>query len=247
MGEQTERAESLRRAVRRALILRDLIEHLPPPAKIVDVGGGAGKIAIPLAREGYEVTILDPSEEALGRARAAVEREDAATQQSVRLVSGLGEKAPGLLGEAAFDAATCHGVLPFVEEPEPLVRALVRLVRPGGSVSVLAKNADALAMRPALQGNYRKALGSLNAGRDEGPLEALTRADTVSGLQSILEAAGAESVFWRGVRIFTDHLGDAPASPETLEDAVQLEREAGRKDPYRAVARWIHLLARRIS
>lgn len=240
--------ETLRGAIRRGLLMRDLIEHLPPPpATIVDVGGGAGRIAVPLAKKGYEVTILDPSEEALGRAREALGREDAATGRLVRLVRGRGEEAPGLLGEAAFDAATCHGVLPFVEDPEPLLRALVRLVRPGGLISVLAKNAEALAMRPALQGHYRKALGSLSANRDEGPFGTLTRADTLAGLQGILEAAGGECIGWHGIRSFTDHLGDVPAVPEVLEDALELEWEAGRKDPYRGVARWIHLLGRRAT
>lgn len=238
--------ETLRGAIRRGLLIRDLTEYLPPPpASVVDVGGGAGRIAVPLARKGYEVTILDPSEEALGRAREALGREDAATRRRVRLVAGRGEEAPSRLGEASFNAATCHGVLPSVEDPEPLVGALVRLVRPGGLISVLAKNADALAMRPALQGNYRKALASLGANRDEGPLGTLTRADTVAGLRGILEAAGGEFIVWHGVRSFTEHLGDAPASPEVLEDALKLEWEAGQKHPYKGVARWIHLLGRR--
>jgi SAM-dependent methyltransferase len=200
-----------------------------------------------LARKGYEVKILDPSEEALGRARETLGKEDAATGRRVRLVAGRGEEASGLLGEAAFDAATCHGVLPSVEEPEPLVRALVRLVRPGGLISVLSKNAEALAMRPALQGQYRKALRSLEADRDEGPLGTLTRADTVAGLRGILEAAGGEFIAWHGVRSFTEHLGDTPAVPEVLEDALELEWAAGRKDPYRGVARWIHMLGRRAA
>lgn len=238
--------ESLRRAIRRELIIRELVEHLPPPAKVIDVGGGAGRIAVPLARMGCELTILDPSREALGRAREALDEEAAVTRRRVRLVPGCGEEAPDLFGEATFDAATCHGVLPFVEDPEPLLQALVKLVRPGGSISVLAKNAGALAMRPALQGRYRKALHSLDANRDEGPLGAPTRADTVAGLRGTLEAAGAELIGWRGVRIFTDHLGDAPVIPEVLEDVLELEWEAGQKDPYRGVARWIHLLARRV-
>lgn len=240
--------ESLRGAIRRRLLIRGLIEHLPPPpAAVVDVGGGAGRIAIPLAKRGYKVTILDISEEALGRAREALGREDAETQRRVQLVLGRGEEAPCLLDEATFDAVTCHGVLPSVEDPEPLLQALVKLVRPGGLISVLAKNAEALAMRPALQGRYRKALGSLNVNRDEGPLGTLTRADTVAGLQGILEAADGEFIGWHGVRCFTDHLGDAPAKPETLEEALELEWEVGRKDPYRGVARWIHLLGRRAT
>ncbi|MFI9437050.1 class I SAM-dependent methyltransferase [Streptosporangium sp. NPDC052375] len=40
----------------------DLLErHLPPvPAQVLDVGGGAGVYALPLAAAGYEVHLVDP-------------------------------------------------------------------------------------------------------------------------------------------------------------------------------------------
>jgi hypothetical protein len=41
--------------------IRDLLRrHLPPaPARILDVGGGAGSYALPLATAGYEVHLVD--------------------------------------------------------------------------------------------------------------------------------------------------------------------------------------------
>ena len=64
---------TLRGVVRQTLVDRQLAEHLGgPPARIADVGGGAGHQSIPLARRGYEVTILDPSEEMLGKAQQRV-------------------------------------------------------------------------------------------------------------------------------------------------------------------------------
>jgi 2-polyprenyl-3-methyl-5-hydroxy-6-metoxy-1,4-benzoquinol methylase len=45
-----------------------------PPAIVIDVGGGAGAYAVPLAAEGYEVYLLDPIplhvEQALTAARS---------------------------------------------------------------------------------------------------------------------------------------------------------------------------------
>jgi 2-polyprenyl-3-methyl-5-hydroxy-6-metoxy-1,4-benzoquinol methylase len=43
----------------------------PPPARILDVPCGAGRHAIALARNGYKVTAIDLSEDAIGRARQA--------------------------------------------------------------------------------------------------------------------------------------------------------------------------------
>ena len=59
-----------------------------------------------------------------------------------------------------------------------------------------------------------------------------------------MEKAGAEVVEWYGVRVFTDHLGDNPPDPN-LPDVLKLEWEAGRRDPYRSVARLIHLIGQR--
>jgi S-adenosylmethionine-dependent methyltransferase len=45
---------TLRGVIRHTLVARQLGEHLPRlPARIVDIGGGAGHQAIPLARKGY--------------------------------------------------------------------------------------------------------------------------------------------------------------------------------------------------
>jgi hypothetical protein len=49
---------------------------------------------------------------------------------------------------------------------------------------------------------------------------------------------------WYGIRIFTDHLGNAPPGPD-IDDILELEWQAGSRDPYRRVARLIHVIARR--
>ena len=239
---------TLRGVVRRTLVDRQLAEHLAePPARIADVGGGAGHQSIPLVRRGYEVTILDPSEEMLSKAQQSLALEEAVVRGRARLVLGAGEEAPHVLGDERFDAVLCHGVLPYVEDPGPLIRGLASIARPGGVVSVLAKNADALAMRPALEGRYRDALNLLGSDRDRGGLGVVTRGDRVSNLSGLMAEAGIEIVRWYGVRVFTDHLGNDLPDSALLQDVVELEWEAGRRDPYRAVARLIHLVGRKRS
>ena len=51
-----------------------LVRYLAPaPAIILDVGGGAGAYAFPLARQGYEVHLIDPVELHLEQARSYAE------------------------------------------------------------------------------------------------------------------------------------------------------------------------------
>lgn len=236
---------NLGQVVRRTLVARALGEHLPPPpARVADVGGGAGQQSVPLARAGYEVTVLDTSPKMLGEARRRLEAETPDIRGRVRLVEGAGERAPGLLGKGAFDAVLCHGVLMYLEDPGEMVRALAALMRPGGMVSVLAKNAASLAMRPALKGHYADALPLIGADRAAGGLGVVTRGDTVEGLGAAFEEAGLAVEAWYGVRVFTDHLGET-APGEDLAGILDLEWKAGTRDPYRSVARLIHLVARK--
>jgi S-adenosylmethionine-dependent methyltransferase len=180
----------------------------------------------------------------LREARRRLAEEEEEVRNRVRLAEGTGERAHETLGGEAFDAVLCHGVLMYLEDPRPMIRALSALLLPGGVVSVLTKNADVLAMRPALEGRYQDALASLEVDRDSGRLGVITRGDTVAGLNAAFGEAGVEALRWYGVRVFTDHLGESMPSDD-LPAMLELEWEGGRRDPYRSVARLIHVLGRK--
>ena len=236
---------TLRRVIRHELVDRALAEHVSgPPARFVDVGGGAGQQAIPLLRRGYGVTVLDPSREMLDEARRRLAAEDQNARRLARLVEGTGERAHEVLDAETFDAVLCHGVLMYLEDARPMIRALSRLAGPGGVVSVLTKNASALATRPALEGRYGDALSALETDRDRGRLGVMTRGDTVEGLSTAFAEAGLTVEQWYGVRVFTDHLGNS-APGEDLPEILELEWEGGKRDPYRSVGRLIHIVGRK--
>ena len=217
--------ETLRGAVRAELVARQLEGHLPASGPVVDVGGGSGRQAIRLARLGYAVTPPD-------------------VRERTTLVQGTGEEAPRLLGAGAFSVVLCHAVLPYVEEPQPLLRAVAQLAAPAGVVSVLAKNADALAMRPALEGRFADAVGAFEADADRGGLGVPTRAQALGVLVDLLTGHGVDLEAWYGIRVFTDHLGPVPPGGD-FADVLEAERRAGERDPYRGVARLLHLVGRR--
>ncbi len=244
-GRFLEHYETLRGVVRQRLVDRQLAKHLTdPPARVCDVGGGAGHQAIPLARRGYEAIILDLSEEMLERSRQALADEAREVRGRMRLVLGGGEDAPRIFGSGSFDAVLCHGVLIYLEQTDPFLRALSDIARPGATISILTKNAAALAMRPALEGRYRDALAAFDSDREINRIGIETRAQTIPELCANLEEHDIELENWYGVRVFTDHLEDRPVGPELLE-ILEAEWEAGRRDPYRGVARLVHLVGRR--
>ncbi|MGH9044183.1 MAG: class I SAM-dependent methyltransferase [Acidimicrobiales bacterium] len=237
---------SLRGRVRTHVIDRHLAQHLAPaPASVVDVGGGAGHQSLPLARRGYDVTLVDPSPAMLARAKRALGGQPAEVASRIALVEASAAEAPAALGGQRFTAVLCHGVIMYVEDPRALVSTLASLLEPGGIVSIVAKNAAALACRPAARGDWAEALRSFSTRRQLGGLGVDTRADTVGEIEGMLEEAGVTTLDWYGVRLFTD--GWAPDRPRRDPEATVLavELEASRRDPYRALSRLLHIVGRR--
>src|SRR5579875_231224 len=148
-----------------------LLEHLPPPpARVLDVGGGAGHQSFPLAQAGYEVTLLDPSPAMLAKARERLHRLPAEARGRVALVQADGEHADRAVDGERFAAVLCHGVLGYVEQPEPLVDQLCRCTAPGGVVSIMTGNAKATAVQPALERRWADALASFDTRAGVGVL-----------------------------------------------------------------------------
>jgi hypothetical protein len=99
-------------------------------------------------------------------------------------------------------------------------------------------------MRAALEGRFADAVAAFEAHADRGGLGVETRAHSFDSLVRDLAAEGVEIVAWYGIRVFTDHLGQAPPGPD-LDRVLEAEELAGRRDPYRRVARLLHLIGRR--
>ena len=239
---------SVKGRVRTYVIHHQLLEHLPPPpVPVLDVGGGAGHQSFPLARAGYEVTLLDPSPAMLDKARQRLQRLPADVGSRVRLVEATGEDADEAVGHARFAAVLCHGVLGYLERPEPVVDQLCRCAGPDGIVSVMAGNAGAMAVRPALERRWDDALASFDARSETGVLGVPTRADTVEELGELLQSRGVEPVRWYGVWLFVDWLGFAgiELDPREAEQVAAVELEAGWRDPYRGLSRVFHLVGRK--
>jgi S-adenosylmethionine-dependent methyltransferase len=246
-----EAYSSVKGYVRTYVMHRQLLEHLPePPASVLDVGGGAGHQSFPLAQAGYEVTLLDSSPAMLDKARRRCERLPGEAQRRVTLLEGDGERADEAVGGRRFAAVLCHGVLGYLERPEPLVDRLCRCTAPEGIVSIMTGNARAAAVRPALERRWDDALASFDARTEIGVLGVPGRADTVEELGELLRGHGVEPLHWYGVWLFVDWLEFSgatldPTDAKQVAATAAVELEASRRDPYRQLSRVFHLVGRR--
>jgi SAM-dependent methyltransferase len=237
--------------VRTYVMHQQLLEHLPPPpATVLDVGGGAGHQSFPLAQAGYHVTLLDSSQAMLDKAGQRLQRLPVEARQRVTLVRAGGENAAEAAGGGRFDVVLCHGVLGYLEEPEPLVSQLCQCAAPGGLVSIMTGNAKAMAVRPALERRWDDALASFDTRTETGVLGVPGRADTVEELSDLLRNRGVEPLRWYGVWLFVDWLEFSGAELDPGDTAqaaatAAVELEASRRDPYRQLSRVFHLVGRK--
>lgn len=96
--------------------VRVIRELVPPPGRVVDFGAGTGRVALPLAGLGYQVTAVDPSEAMLSR---LAEKEPAGARVA-RVVAPMEE----YRGAGDQDLALCvFSVLGYILEPEQLAAA----------------------------------------------------------------------------------------------------------------------------
>jgi SAM-dependent methyltransferase len=239
---------SVKGRVRTYVLHQQLLEQLPtPPARVLDVGGGAGHQSFPLAQAGYDVTLLDPSSAMLDKARERLQRLPNEAKRRVTLVQADGERANDAVNGQRFAAVLCHGVLGYLDQPEPLVDQLCRCAAAGGVVSIMAVNANAMAVRPALERRWDDALASFDARTEIGVLGLPTRADTVDELSDLIASRGVEPLRWYGVWLFVDWLefSGVALDPNDSKQVAAVELEASRRDPYRQLSRAFHLVGRK--
>ncbi|MCK1820039.1 methyltransferase domain-containing protein [Streptomyces sp. XM83C] len=209
--------------------------------RVLDVGMGQGTQALRLARAGHKVTGLEQDATMIAVAREALAQEPEGIRERMRIMEGDGRETGVHFLPGSFDVVLCHGVLMYVEEPDPLLAGLARVLAPGGLLSLLVRNGDALAMRPGLYGDWAGALTAFDTTAYRNRLGLDVRADRREALTATLAGIGAPLHAWYGVRVFTDTAADDAPVPDDIDSLLAVEERAGRTDPYRGVAALLHL------
>jgi len=224
--------------------LREVRRDVPP--RVLDVGGGSGAWAVPLARLGCAVTVVDSSPNAL----AALQRRarEAGVYALVTALQGdvdaLGEVArPG-----TADLVLGHGLLEVVDDPARAVSALTTAAAPGAAVSVLVAGRHAAVLSRTLAGRLTEARALL-ADPDGrlGPEDALRRRLDTATLEGLLLAAGLQIEVLQGDGVLDGWVPGAvrDGGPTAARAIAELEDLAADSTALRDVATRLHALARR--
>jgi len=209
---------------------------------VIDVGGGTGGFAVPLAEAGHRVTVVDASPDALAAlTRRAVE---AGVAERITAVQGDGDRLAELVPHGCADLILCHSLLEVVDDPAEVVAQLSATLKPGGAASVLVANRAAAVLSRAM-GGHLDAAAAVLADPDgrAGPTDKLRRRFDADSAAALLRAAGLTVEGIHGVRVLADLLPGAVADddPEAL---LAFELATAGRPPYRDIATQLHLYAR---
>jgi SAM-dependent methyltransferase len=212
---------------------------------VLDVGGGSGVLAVPLAAAGCVVTVVEPNPNAL--ATLARRAEDAGVAGRITAVQADGDALAQVIPAGSADLVLAHGLLEVVDDPAKSVAAMVGSLAAGGAVSVVVANRTAAVLHRAIAGRLAdaRALADDPAGRL--PAEQLLRRFDTDGLTHLLTGAGLTVERLQGLGVLTDLVPGAVLQQDSgAEQALaELERRLAGTAPLRDIATRLHAMARR--
>ncbi|KQY63978.1 MULTISPECIES: methyltransferase domain-containing protein [unclassified Nocardioides] len=232
-------ASERRGATRTAVVWESLRDVLATPGDVLDIGGGTGGFAVRVAELGHRVSVVDPSPDAL----AALSRRAQEFGVADRVTGQQGELS-GLLdvvGEASADVVLCHGVLEIVDDPAAALATLARVLRPGGTLSLLVAQRHAAVVARAMAGHFAQARAVL-AGDSTGKAGHRFTSDELTAL---LDGAGFATRSIHGIRVFADLVPGSllDLEPGATQALLELEQDVATRPEYLPLATQVHVLA----
>ena len=233
---------SERRSAARTSVVWDAVRPLVGAGTdVLDIGGGTGGFAVRVAELGAQVTVVDPSPDAL----AALARRARELSVDVSALQGDLSTLLDVTGPDSADLVLCHGVLEVVDDPAAALATLRQVLRPGGALSLLVGQRHAAVVARAMAGHFTQARTLLDAGPGERDGRAGHRF-TADEAAALVGDAGFVVQSVHGVRIFADLVPGSllDLEPGATAALVELERAVSERSEYLPLATQLHLLAR---
>jgi S-adenosylmethionine-dependent methyltransferase len=206
--------------------------------QVLDLGGGTGGLAVPIAELGHPVTVVDPSPDAL----AALDRRASEHGVDHRLRGIQGDAADLLdhVSAASFDLVLCHGVLEVVDNPGQALDAIRAAMRPRATLSVVVAGRYAAVLAKAMAGHLLDAQALLSAQPASIP-----RRYVPDEIVALLRTHDFEPARVQAVRTFTDLIPSAALDnePDAGRVLLELERAVAGVEALAPIAAQLHVVA----
>ncbi|UQB42181.1 methyltransferase domain-containing protein [Thiomicrospira microaerophila] len=209
------------------------------PLDIWDAGCGFGQISQWLAESGHQLTLSDLSKNMLYHAQQNFEQ----AKLNANFIQGPAQDLAKDL--PVFDLVLFHAVLEWLAQPKQTLETLVQKVKPGGYLSLLFYNRNAIVYTNMLKGEWRWRMILDDAYIGTGKKLTPPNPHYPHEVQAWLTDWGFDVQEHTGIRVFHDYLRPEVIEKSDLDELMALEYQYCRTPTYRDMGRYIHLLAQR--
>lgn len=233
--------QSLKGKIRLSVVRRDLQERVPEitqgsPLRILDAGGGLGVYSAELAQQGHQVVYCDISKKMLNAAREGAKKQGVADaiqfyHESIQSI---------LQRDTNFQLVLMHAVLEWLGNPKEVLDQVIESLPSGAKLSLLFYNQQSIVFRNLLRGNFFRATSENQKG-DKG---SLTPSNPLNpdDVKQWVAAHNVTITAASGVRVFYDYGEKDRLAQRTPEQIIATEIEFSRREPYRSLGRYYHLI-----
>jgi S-adenosylmethionine-dependent methyltransferase len=201
-----------------------------------------------LTQRGYRVWLLDYAPEMLDQARRAALSLSDDAQARLTFCRMPVEEAADAFSAGFFQVIACHTLVEYLPQPQATIAELTGLLSRHGLLSVSFVNRHAEVLRHVWsRSDPAGALDRLEDGSFCAGLFGVSgQAYTSEEVSTWLLGLGLTITAVCGVRAFADQVpGELLEQPAFLDALLRLEVASAYLEPYRQIARYVHLLARK--
>lgn len=208
--------------------------------KVLDSGCGLGDISVWLAGKGHQVTATDISQKMVDfTKKTAIEQSLSSLVDAERMsVQDALKTAKG------FDLICVHAVMEWLDQPYDILELLPTAVNQGGYVSLTVYNLHRTIFNGLIKGDFYKILKGEFGGES---IQSMTPPNPIEPEKVLkrLEELGFTIELHAGLRCFYDFITPEVRDQRNYEQILLLERRYRKLSPYRDIARYVHILARK--
>lgn len=232
--------------IRLKILWRDFMESIPDIEKgglsILDAGAGQGNFSLQLAQKNHQLTLCDISKNMLDDAKKSfsehqLNKEVKFIHYSVQELVKKSQK--------QYDIVLFHAVLEWLVDPKETLKQLVSLIKANGFLSLMFYSRTGLIYQNLTRGNFNYVLNNTLAG--EGKTLTPTNPQDPLEVEQWLQQSGLTIITKSGVRVFYDGLSRERRKQINVEELYKLEQEYSRKEPYCSLARYVHILCKKLD
>ena len=164
------------------------------------------------------------------------------TQQNMNFFCASAFELPRQITGRTYDLILCHAVMEWVEDQRKLLEIIKSRLSPGGELSLLVYNRDALLYQSLIVGNFNY----ISCNFQSKHRQKLTPKYPVvpAELEHTLQELGFTIQRKTGIRVFHDYVRDKKIQTEKFDEILKYEKTYARDPRFINLGRYIHYICR---